>query len=704
MPEDDYQLSENLLKVRAAALTGSLQRLAATVGELGTDLLGGADFLENLPEECAVVLRPFQVARALDAGYLVAVAGLQGDGKTTLVRALYDLKGWIVANEGQGEQMPVFVVEDAIPAPQGRLVTASAEVSAEMPEFQRAIRGENPLVLYPELRTPTRHFPGHEPGQAGFLLLPGYEAINGLASVSDQFWQAMMREALSGAAAILLLVRPKTMASADAQEIITSLRSQHLGDSNPLVVVNLDSDPASDPAAERENRDAAADAFGCEPDDVLFVWRRGLTLDVSQVAQQMAESPPERAKPARTRWVELGRHVRDVDQLVARVQGLQVAFNMSAKNDATLHLADNLLAPFNTGVADLRTRFAARLDDVEDMVLDAALARADDLLKTQEAFDRLYGQLIDHFGTRPATVAAARRELVRQCWHGADDAQPSRIALQMPELLDGLTNSRLTAAGCPRLLDGLGSRLPAVSSDDPAGVDRNTAAAIRQLLTGVEDGRGETRDRLQPAAALVSVVALQWSAYTARVPEVAGLNRSTMAPESSDSPESVLQDFVAKLGTLTQLQEQVVESMASIAGLGTAENPVKSVGGLLGALRSGKTVQAVSVSAVRIAGGLAAAAGIFAVYDVARRARYYNREVVKAALRAISDRDRELRLAAFDELMDHTRDLLVARAREVYDLDAAYGQVDRLNRALGRVSRDRRRFLEALGEVGISLE
>ena len=68
MPEDDEQLSEDLLKRRAAALTGSLQRLAGTVGEFGPDLLGSGDLLANLPEECAAVLRPFQVAKGFGRG------------------------------------------------------------------------------------------------------------------------------------------------------------------------------------------------------------------------------------------------------------------------------------------------------------------------------------------------------------------------------------------------------------------------------------------------------------------------------------------------------------------------------------------------------------------------------------------------------------------------------------------------------------
>ena len=139
----------------------------------------------------------------MDAGYLVAVAGLQGDGKTTLVRALYDVKGWLVANESQGERMPVFIVEDAVGEPQGRLITASGDLPAEVPDFQNAVHGDNPLVLYPEPRTPPRYLlPGHRPGQAGFLLLPGYEAINDRTSGTNQFWQALMREALAGAAVI----------------------------------------------------------------------------------------------------------------------------------------------------------------------------------------------------------------------------------------------------------------------------------------------------------------------------------------------------------------------------------------------------------------------------------------------------------------------------------------------------------------------
>ena len=53
--------------------------------------------------------------------------------------------------------------------------------------------------------------------------------------------------------------------------------------------------------------------------------------------------------------------------------------------------------------------------------------------------------------------------------------------------------------------------------------------------------------------------------------------------------------------------------------------------------------------------------------------------------------------------MEHTRRILVSAARQAFDLDTAYGQVDRLNRRVGRVRQDRRRLVEALGESGFHL-
>src|SRR5262249_42824274 len=58
------------------------------------------------------MLRSTYLAELLSEHYLVAVAGAQGAGKTTLVREIYGLdRTWLRDNPGRGERVPVMIVE-----------------------------------------------------------------------------------------------------------------------------------------------------------------------------------------------------------------------------------------------------------------------------------------------------------------------------------------------------------------------------------------------------------------------------------------------------------------------------------------------------------------------------------------------------------------------------------------------------------------
>jgi energy-coupling factor transporter ATP-binding protein EcfA2 len=705
---DDGQ--DDLLKRRAAALAGSVQRLATALDGLGPEHRG------NLRQSCADVLRPLLVGQALDGGNFIAVAGPQGVGKTTLVRDMYGLRTWLTPNENQGERMPVFIVEDEVDEPRMRLVTATGltspadpeaavpgDLSGDMARFRSALRGDERRVLYPELRVPIRYFPGEVAGRSGFLLLPGYEKVNEFSSATNRFWQALMQEALGGSAAVMLVVRPETLANVSAIEIIRDIRARHLPTTSPMIVVNCDRDPADDPDLERDSRLKAADVFGCPPDAVVFVWRRGISLDTTQLAKALESGGPERARSAAARWVELGRQVRDnLGVVIDQARTAMDAADHTAWNAQNQGILERYLGPYDEAVDQMRRTLADRLEDLENSVLGAAIERAEDLISNEEKFQTVVDALRDQFESRPAAAAAARRKLLEQSWHGDDPSRPSRIAAAVPGLLDRLTGDRLAIAGVPRLFDGIGVRLPAVTTTAVEERERDTAAAISRLLTGDSDGRIEEDDRMESAARLLPALALQWSAFAARLPQAVGLDPATMRPVDPASGEAMVREFVTNLATATAMQKQVVESLARIAGLEDAQ-AIAGVAGLIGALRAGKTVEAVGAAAVRVAAGLAAVTALYTVYDLTRRTRRRNLELVRSALRAIADRDRELRMAAFDQLMDHTRQVLEAAARRAYGLDAAFGQTDRLARALGDVSRDRSHFLGALGDSGIDL-
>ena len=76
---------------------------------------------ETVEQALRPIMRRLLLNQTLGQYSLLAVAGTQGAGKTTLIKSLYDLKGedagWLKANEGRGETYPILITEGDPTAP-----------------------------------------------------------------------------------------------------------------------------------------------------------------------------------------------------------------------------------------------------------------------------------------------------------------------------------------------------------------------------------------------------------------------------------------------------------------------------------------------------------------------------------------------------------------------------------------------------------
>lgn len=162
------------------------------------------------------------------AGYrLIAVAGGQGAGKTTLVGNLYpDLGAWLEPNLGRGERNPVAVVEfEGLAAPRGIVVRHAPGSPMPVPtvyganqsdEWTSVLRGDDPDVLMIRLEVPAT-FLGSD--RTGFVLLPGVERE------FDSHWQSLMRIVLMTSPATVVVTDAMRLADATRREIVEKVRT-----------------------------------------------------------------------------------------------------------------------------------------------------------------------------------------------------------------------------------------------------------------------------------------------------------------------------------------------------------------------------------------------------------------------------------------------------------------------------------------------
>lgn len=194
----------------------------------------------NVRSKIVLLLRKLRIARELSSLYYICVAGSQSAGKTRLICELYNLGGdWFVDNQGRGERIPVFILENDCTAPYAVVIKHDDQGNEKeekiSPEFFRSlIKGYKNTgdfdYLFPKLYVPRRYFDGE---RCGFVLLPGYELPN-----NDNFeWQDIMRHTLVHSLGSILVTDRTRIADNNQKEIIADLVSRYFPDRKPAIAV-----------------------------------------------------------------------------------------------------------------------------------------------------------------------------------------------------------------------------------------------------------------------------------------------------------------------------------------------------------------------------------------------------------------------------------------------------------------------------------
>ena len=166
-------------------LAGHVQNGAPEDDDPGKD--NDMQHAARMARELMGSVRKIKLASLMYERTLICVSGMQGAGKTTLMKHFYGLDDdCLNISLERGEEIPVFITEKedmtADKKPElyaiqimkdanGEYHQQELEMSPE--EFRNASKGTNAATLYLELRVPYKHT-GNE--KTSFVLLPGFEA------------------------------------------------------------------------------------------------------------------------------------------------------------------------------------------------------------------------------------------------------------------------------------------------------------------------------------------------------------------------------------------------------------------------------------------------------------------------------------------------------------------------------------------------
>jgi hypothetical protein len=684
-PNNERAAIESAQSTAAALplLVGALQRLRAQVDQQDVD-----EMHRESQRKMAETLRTLYQVATLGGYRLVAVAGGQGAGKTTLMENLYPgAAAWLTGNPGRGETNPLIIVETAgLSAPRGvavRRITGTTDLDeqtygeSDLPAWTDLVRGTDAEVLLLRLEVPPSYW---NLAKAGFVLLPGYDRV--LAE-----WQSLMRMVLATSPAAIVVTDAGRLADGGQQAIVADIRRAGGVSEKPadvVVVLGRCEDLTAAETAELVSN--AAVTYGVAESAVVPAGRRPTA----------PPGWPDALRAAVERILPTAAHARRYEVALLREC-------LRTEVRAATGLANSLRDRMKVQDADevLYRKILTAFDDERDQLMTALMAEA----KTQ--FDGYYAaaekklneslvktggwpehlERIDDFISQDPEGADRRRTgLVEAAWN-----EPAAHALQA-QVLRTAVATRLSVHDADRL----------------------TVSDFEPLVT--MDARNEARF-------LKAVKVLPAMALNARAFAVGLANRAGTIELTADQLASRMaaQDRTSNLlfrtlGLFTRVDvgEQAdplsyiaaATAAAGLFGLGATGAATAGAAGAAGAAAMGAggtaVVGAAGVGAVValtpvLVGSVVAVVGV-GLLQAGNRAVKERAAMARMHLTAhrVAAMDHVQRSVA--SIMDTTRDLLANRLRDALGLDDAVTREFALVRAIKDTERVQRRLLELLDD------
>jgi hypothetical protein len=209
------------------ALTGLNRRLRRLLSAAAA-LRNEAATIPNLESQLLKAYRKTAIAELFHEKFMIAIAGMQGVGKTTLLRQLYGIPdGYLPENIGRGEKLPILITEYEGSTIETRLLRAERESeengfvlkeeSVSQEQFITAARQPSDQVMWLELKVPYRHFYSSD---KSFVLLPGIEEAK---DEREKEWQLFVQYALTLSTTCVLVFDKTKLAQGVNQRLLDSV-------------------------------------------------------------------------------------------------------------------------------------------------------------------------------------------------------------------------------------------------------------------------------------------------------------------------------------------------------------------------------------------------------------------------------------------------------------------------------------------------
>ena len=372
-------------------------------------------------------IRKLKIASLMENKTLICVAGMQGAGKTTLMKNFYGLKDDALSIElGRGERIPVLITETDVTAPVMNAIRVqkneageyvAVECRMEANEFAHASKGEDNSILYLEMFVPYRHTNN---SAVSFMLLPGFEKNN-------DYWRELINFAVNSSDAAVFAFDESRFSQGDNFEQLKKLTDRF---GNNIIYAITQSDASKDDNEEvrqscikaleipQENADRVVCTGQYDDEKKNEAWIEKLKNAIERYASTTDQSARDNA---RYLYDEV-EHIKDTLYSIKEV----------LKSDDSAAVADykdnTILNYFDLALAKKRKEYEEVLEEEFAKGAGESKQQMENILNSNKEKGRSLISMIFTRGNSIKDVQAARENVMRslQAQDGASD-QPEYL-------------------------------------------------------------------------------------------------------------------------------------------------------------------------------------------------------------------------------------------------------------------------------------
>ncbi len=171
-------------------------------------------------------LRKLFIASMMHDKRLICISGLQGAGKTTLMKNFYGINDdFMNVSLGRGERVPVLITEGNVSEPHIHAIAvqqntggdySKTEIVLQGDDIIRATKGEDPTIMYIEITVPYKYT--YNEG-VSFMLLPGFEKKN-------EYWNNLIEFSVNSSDAAVFVFNETSFSNLENENYLKRIETK----------------------------------------------------------------------------------------------------------------------------------------------------------------------------------------------------------------------------------------------------------------------------------------------------------------------------------------------------------------------------------------------------------------------------------------------------------------------------------------------